>query len=95
MSMIYKPLNIDPSIRLRLDLQELVDMLKISIQSHSEGCDVIMMNMYQVMLDFFNQDIIEEVMSSSIEESRYIKLKRMKGLETLLKNDDDDEEEKS
>jgi hypothetical protein len=96
MKSVYKPLTIDPSLRMRIDLQELVDAMKIGIQSQVDGDnEVILMNMYKVMCDYFNNDIIDDIMMSSLEKSKYIELKRKVNLEYLLKNNDEDEKEEN
>lgn len=91
---IYKPLNIDPSIKLRIDLSEMVDIIKITLQG-TENNEIIIMNLYEVISEYFNREVVDDIFLSSIPESDYITIKRRKGLNDLLKNDDEDEEEKS
>lgn len=85
----YKILEIDPSIGIKIDLEEIINTALIKIQSYSSNDDVIV-NLYEVLSTYLKQEHVERIYSASFRKERLIEIKRLYNLKKLL---DDDEEE--
>lgn len=80
--MLSSRLVIDPSIHHEDSLSEIVRQFKIDVISYKDNEEIIL-NLYYTLRTYFNSEVCDEVLRSSLTEAEIIKLDRDYKLEKL------------
>jgi siroheme synthase (precorrin-2 oxidase/ferrochelatase) len=65
-----KVIIIDPSINLNNELEELINIFKIKIISHSDN-EEILTNLYFIMKTYFNEIVCDEILKCCLGKSQH------------------------
>jgi hypothetical protein len=80
---IIKSIKIDPSIEIRHEIIEFLDMVLVKLQSYSHNEEVVK-NIFEVLMEKFNIETVRDIMGTTISKEDIKQLERSFIIKKLL-----------
>lgn len=86
----YRILDIDPSIALKIDIEEIINTSLVKLQAYSTN-DEVVLNIFEVLMTYLKKEHVDRIFSATFRKDKLQQIKRSYNLKKLLENDEEED----